>query len=630
MKTKSLLYGIASAVLLSVGATSCNDYLDVNKNTDAPDYVDGYLYLAGIEAAYNEIYYDIRALGPLTQMMGTSSYTTFASHFYSKGSDAGGQVWRMVYWSQGMNLENMINQSVAAKNWTLAGMGLAMKAYSWDLLTKMNGEAPMKEAFVSGLTSHHYDYQEDIYPQVRAWAKQAIEYLEMEDETNYGNRITNNDYIYKGDKQKWIKFAYAVIARNLASLSCKADFKEKYYNDFIDAVNHSFTSNSDNAAVSIEGGGATAAQSAYNNFWGVYRGNLSYSYFQHDYAVQLFTGTIPQYDANGDKVRDADSTHNLAHYPYLLAAKQITSDTTAEAGHFDPRRLLKLGTTDSNSLATISDKETLRSLYYVGSSFTGASGPIGTAPSLYGRNEKATDAKDGDGRWLYHNDAPYILTTYSELMFDLAEVQYKYGSKADAFETWKKALAADMEFTASHIVAGKVVNISGVNYHQGDKVTAATFNQIAQEYLNGPYVAGLSLADFSLSHIMMQKFIALYPWGASEVWVDQRKYMYDIKYTGEYPSFGDGWDKSTITMKSDDDASKVYKGFYLMPANVQNRRTAYNDDNNGSPCFRIRPRYNSEYMWNRNNLEVLKPISGTANDYQCSIPWFAYPGDMPK
>ena len=630
MKTKSLLYGIASAVLLSVGATSCNDYLDVNKNTDAPDYVDGYLYLAGIEVAYNEIYYDIRALGPLTQMMGTSSYTTFASHFYSKGSDAGGQVWRMVYWSQGMNLENMINQSVEAKNWTLAGMGLAMKAFSWDLLTKMNGEVPMKQAFVSGLTSHQYDYQEDIYPQVRAWAKQAIEYLEKEDDTNYGNRITNNDYIYKGDKQKWIKFAYAVIARNLASLSCKSDFKEKYYNDFIDAVNHSFTSNSDNAAVSIEGGGAAAAQSAYNNFWGVYRGNLSYSYFQHDYAVQLFTGTIPQYDANGDKVRDADSTHNLEHYPYLLAAKQITSDTTAETGHFDPRRLLKLGTTDSNNLATISDKEMLRGLYYKGSSFTSASGPIGTAPSFYGRNEKATDAKDGDGRWLYQNDAPYILTTYSELMFDLAEIQYKYGSKADAFETWKKALAADMEFTASYIVAGKVVNISGVNYHQGDKVTAATFNQIAQEYLNGPYVAGLSLDDFSLSHIMMQKFIALYPWGASEVWVDQRKYMYDIKYTGEYPTFGDGWDKSTINMKSDDDASKVYKGFYLMPANVQNRRTAYNDDNNGSPCFRIRPRYNSEYMWNLNNLEVLKPISGKANDYQCSIPWFAYPGDMPK
>lgn len=630
MKTKSLLYGLASAVLLSVGATSCNDYLDVNKNTDAPDYVDGYLYLAGIEQSYNEIYYDIRALAPLTQMFGTTSYTTFADHFYSKGSDAGGQVWRMVYWSQGMNLENMINQSIEAENWTLAGMGYAMKAFSWDLLTKMNGEAPMKEAFVSGLTSHHYDYQEDIYTQVRAWAKLAIEYLEKEDNTNYGNRITNNDYIYKGDKQKWIKFAYAVIARNLASLSCKSDFKEKYYNDFIDAVNHSFTSNSDNATVTIEGGGATAAQSAYNNFWGVYRGNLSYSYFQHDYAVQLFTGTIPYYNAQGEKVKDQDSTHNLTHYPYVLAEKQYTSDTTADAGHFDPRRLLKLGTEDSNNVATISDVNILRGLYYVGGSFDSKTGPISTAPSLYGRRESATDAKDGDGRWLYQNDAPYILTTYSELMFDLAEVQYKYGSKAEAFESFKKAVAADMSFTSSYVVAGKVVTVSGKTYHQGDKVTAATFNQIAQEYLNGPYVNGLSLADFSLSHIMMQKFIALYPWGASEAWVDQRKYMYDIKYSGEYPTKGDGWDKNTVTMKTDDDATKVFKGFYLMPAAVDGRRASYNTDNDGSPCFRIRPRYNSEYMWNKNNLGELKPISGNAANYQCSIPWFAYPGDMPK
>ena len=162
MKKKSLLYAIASAVLLSVGATSCDDYLDVNRNTDAPDYVEGYLYLAGIEQAYNEIYYDLRAVAPITQMMGTSSYTSFASHFYSKGSDAGGMVWRMVYWSHGMNLENMIDQSVKAENWTLAGMGLAMKAFSWDLLTKQHGEVPMKEAFVPGLTSHHYDYQEEI------------------------------------------------------------------------------------------------------------------------------------------------------------------------------------------------------------------------------------------------------------------------------------------------------------------------------------------------------------------------------------------------------------------------------------------------------------------------------------
>lgn len=626
MKKKSLIYALASAAILLVGATSCDDYLDVNKNTDAPDNVEGYLYLAGIEQAYNEIYYDIRALGPLTQMMGTSSYTNFANHYYTKGSDAGGQVWRMVYWSQGMNLENMINQSVAAENWTLAGIGLAMKAFSWDLLTKMNGEVPMKQAYVSGLLSHEYDYQEDIYPQVREWAKQAIEYLQKEDNSSYGNRISANDYIYGGDKEKWVKFAYAVIARNLASLTNKTDFKEKYYADFIDAVNHSFTSTADDAAVTIAGGGADAAESAYNNFWGPYRGNLGRSYFQHDYAVQLFTGTIPEYDQNGDKIAVPDNTA----YPYELAAKQYTSDTLYDAGHFDPRRLIKLGTTYGNDKANETDVDSLRLWKYYGGSFTSASGPISSAASYWGRLETTTDAKDGEGRWLYSNGAPYVLTTYAELMFDLAEVQYKYGSKSDAFEAFKKGIAADMEFTAKYITAGSLVEVSGKTYHQGDKVTAATFNTIAAEYLAGPYVGGLALDDFTLSHIMMQKFIALYPWGANEVWVDQRKYMYDIEYTGEYPSNGNGFDKTVVNQKKDSDPTKVYKGFYLYPANVQNRRGTYNDDNNGSPCFRIRPRYNSEYMWNKPNLEALKPISGTALDYQCSIPWFAYPGDMPK
>ena len=618
---------LCALACVTLGLTSCDDYLDVNKNTDAPDYVEGYLYLAGIQQAYQGIYWDLRAIAPLTQMMGTSSYTTFANHFYSKGSDAGGEAWRMVYWNQGMNLENMINQSVEAENWTLAGIGLAMKAFSWDLLTKVNGEAPMRQAYEPGLLSHEYDYQYDIYPQVREWAYQAIEYLQKDDQSAYGNRIKNNDYMYGGDKDKWVKFAYAVIARNLASLSNKKDFKERYYNEFITAVNNAFASNDDNATLKIAGGGADAAESGYNNFWGTYRGNLTNSYWQHDYAVQLFTGTIRKYDEQGNYIQTED-TMPLAkqHYPYQLLDKQITSDTLPDAGHFDPRRLVKLATVDSANYATIDDREVLRSLYYAGSGFTGTGGPIATAPNFWGRNAVSNTTYDGAGRWIYHNDAPYIMATYAELLFDLAEVQYKYGSKSDAFETWKKALAADMEFTASYIVPGTTDG----TYHQGDKVTKATFNALAQEYLNGPYVAGLPMSDFSLSHIMMQKYLALYPWGAMEVWVDLRKYFYDIEYNGEYPSNGNGWDKTTINQKLDTDPTKVYKGFWLQPAQVQGRKSAFNEDNNGSPCFRLRPRYNSEYMWNKNNLDALKPISGLANDYQCSIMWFCYPGDMPQ
>lgn len=638
MKKNKFLYIIAT-IMMALSTTSCDDFLDVNKNTDAPDYVEGYLYLAGIQQAYFGIYYDLRALCPLTQMMGTSSYTNFANNYYNKASDAGGEAWRMVYWNQGMNLENMINQSEAAENWTLAGIGYAIKAYSWDFLTKVNGEAPMKQAFVPGLLSHEYDYQDAIYDQVRVWAKKAIECLEKEDKTNYGTRISQNDYIYGGDKAKWIKFAYAVIARNLASLTNKNDFKQKYYDEFIDACNKAFASNDDNALLKITGGGADAAQSSYNNFWGPYRGNLSNSYWQHDFAVQTMTGTMPIYNEEGNKIthtiivkndkgEDVEQTH--PRFPYELAEKQIICDTLEEVGHFDPRPLLKLGTASGNDTTGVKDPKLFRKYYFKGSGFTGATGPIGQAENFWGRTEAVTDAKDGEGRWLYSNGAPYVLTTYAELLFDLAEVQFKYGSKADAFETWKKAIAADMEFSAKYIQKESLATVGGKVYHQGDKVDQATFKAMAQEYLNGPFVAGLPMSEFSLSHIMMQKYIALFPWGASEVWVDLRKYHFDIAYTGDVPSFGNGWDKTLINQKRDEDATKVYKGFYLAPANVQGRRSAYNERNNGAPCYRLRPRYNSEYMWNLNNLKALKPIPGDADDYQCSIPWFAYPGDMPK
>jgi hypothetical protein len=618
--------------------TSCEDWLDVNKNVDAPDKVEGYLYLAGIIQQYQGMYWDVRATGPLTQMMGTSSYTTFATHYYSAGSDAGGELWRVIYWLQGMNLENLINQSVEAENWTLAGIGLAIKAYSWDQITKQHGELILKDAFVPGLLSHRYDYQDTIYQAVRNWAYKAIEYLEMNDATGYGTKISANDYIYGGDKQKWIKFAYGVIVNNLASLTNKSDFSTAYANELIDAASKSFASNADNATVKVAGGGAAAAQGAYNNFWGTNRVNLSRSYWQHEYAVQVFTGSVPEYDqATGNKIPVTGNTY----YPYQLAAKQIVCDTVITVpGHYDPRVAVKLATVDDPAYTNLDNAYAIKKRKYYGGTFTGLTGPIGTAPSFYGRNSTSAAtstndaAHDGSGRWLYRDDAPYILMTYAQLKFCLAEALYKVDRKTEALQAFRDGVKADLQFTGDYIVTGKPGKIvdgvqTTLGVTGGDKLTKAVFTTMANEYAAGPYVDALTEADFTLSHIMMQKWVALYPWGALEAWVDMRKYHYDIAYTGAYPSSGNGWDLSTVTHKWDTDPTKVYKGLYLAPAQVQGRKSAYNTFNEGSPCYRIRPRYNSEYMWNKPSLESLKPISGMAANYQCSIPWFAYPGDMP-
>lgn len=620
---KTILLIAIPLMLLTAG---CKKYLDVNKNVDAPDYVEAHLYLPGIQQAYEGFYWDIRALGPLTQMMGTTSYTTFATHYYSLGSDAGGEIFRSVYWLQGMNLENLIKQSEAAENWTLAGIGYAMKAYSWDIMTKVHGDLPMKQAFVPERLSHDYDYQDEIYPQVREWAYKAVELLEKQDNTNYGNKISANDYIYGGDKAKWIKFAYAVIVKNLASLTNKTDFNTKYAQELIDAAGKSFQSSADDAVVKIAGGSQSAPYSAYNNFWGTARGNLGYSYFQHEYAVQVFTGTVPKYDeSTGDKYSVAGSLYS----PYEIAEKQIIADTLVDvAGHFDPRVTVKLSTASNPNFLNLGHVDSVKKYRYYGGSTTSAAGPIGTAPTYYGRNVAPTftgAAHDGIGKWLYRDNAPYVLTTAAEIKFCLAETYWKLGQADQAFTAFKDGVKADLEFTAKYIYPGKEGSPTG-----GDKITIGAFNTLASTYLAGPFVEGLSMSDFSLSHIMMQKWVALYPWGAAEAWTDMRKYHYDIDYSGEYPTSGDGWSQSIIEQKWDTDPEKVYKGFYLLPAQVANRKVSFNVLNEGAPAYRIRPRYNSEYMWNLPSLELLKPISGTAPNYHTSIPWFAYPNAIPK
>ncbi len=116
-----------------------------------------------------------------------------------------------------------------------------------------------------------------------------------------------------------------------------------------------------------------------------------------------------------------------------------------------------------------------------------------------------------------------------------------------------------MDFTSNYIYPGTKGQAVG-----GDKITKAVFTTLANQYLCRTICrCQFHLADFSLSHIMMQKWIALYPWGACEAFVDMRKYHYDIKYTGDYPASGNGWTVNAVNQKWDTDPTKVYKGLYL-------------------------------------------------------------------
>ena len=635
--------------------TGCDHYLDVNKNIDAPDeqQLPDYLYLAGIESALQGLYWDIRATGPMTQMFATSSYTGFCNYYWTP-SDSGGEMWRVVYWLQGKNLENMIRDASAAERWTLAGMGWILKAHSWDVLTKEVGEMPCQQAYEPGRLSFDYDYQPLIYDSIRTWAQRGIDYLEMSDANNYGNTLKESDIIYHGDKAKWIKFGHGVICRNLASLTRKSDFVSSYANDLIAHGKLAMQTLDDDCMIETPGGSAQAKFNAYNNFWGPTRGNMANAYWQAEYIVDIMCGKVPLYNhETGNREESLKNDHRTWYYPYELNPNQIICDTMVEVtGHFDPRSAAKLSTRDDRTYENVADKDSVKYLKHFGGQFTSQTGYQGwNAGNIWGRNGYAGNVNtDGTGRWLFRDDAPYIIMTSAEIQFEMAEAYWYMGDKTNALACWKKGVELDMNFTAKWIQAGSKLagkNAKGEDIFVengarpgGDHITVAVYNALATEYLNGPFVGGITASTLTLSHIMMQKYVHLWPWGAYEAWVDLRKYHYDIDYSGDYPSKGNGWENTYLHQKWDEDATKVYKGFYLKPAQVEGRRSAYNSLNEGAPAYRITPRYNSEYMWNKQALRNLKPMpaliynadkdSDTYTSYHCSIPWFAYPGDMPE
>jgi hypothetical protein len=520
--------------------------------------------------------------------------------YYAPTSDYA-EVWKMVYYEWGQNLEDMITGAVKQNQPLYAGIGYALKAYGWYELTSLHGEAPCKEFLDPGRTVFDYDSQEYIFSQSKAWAKQAIGILSQADGVTYPSSLSTTDLMFKGDRTKWLKFAYGVLAKTYMTMSTK---NVAYLDSAITAANSAMTSSADDAAVRMDGTTSTNA-----NFYGIMRANLSTTLTQSDYMVDVMTGKVKYYDPNtGNTVTNAGVTQ--------LMTKQYVTDTLT----LDPRAICFFGTTSPmpDDLTTIN-----RKTY----TFTGTLPGYACQVSLFGTTAAPSTTTSGTGRWIFRDNAPYIVMTYAELQFIKAEAQYRKGLKSDALITFKAAVAASMQTTAAYIVQGTAVkNSSGVQTSViGDKINTAVFNTLAQTYLNSSYVNNLALTDFELAHIMMQKYVALYPWGL-DTWNDMRRYHYDLKLGASgIPDNVVSWTATRSYHKVDTDPTRVYKGFYLGSADVTNRRSTFVSTNLGSPSYRLLPRYNSEYVWNQSALAALKPISGLAANYNTSMVWFCLP-----
>lgn len=184
-------------------------------------------------------------------------------------------------------------------------------------------------------------------------------------------------------------------------------------------------------------------------------------------------------------------------------------------------------------------------------------------------------------RYIFSAKSKLPLFTYSQLQFVKAEAAFKKGDKVTALDAYTKGISAHFDF------------VNARNSDDGQVPTQISSNEKAT-YMASALVIPTSPNDLTLTNIMLQKYIAQWGYGHLEQWMDLRRYHYK--------------DLDAAT------GAQVFAGF-TPPTNLY-------ADNAGKLVYRIRPRYNSEYIWNR---EALDKIGALTTDYHTNEMWITLP-----
>jgi len=515
------------AGFLALTATACDDFLDVNDNPNAPQTVSANLYLSPmLHWLVSSPQWDGRFVSRYTQMWtlpsGSLTPSTWDRMGYDPGSDNGGQQWRDVYWNHGQNLVDMMDKSRAEQRWDLLGVGYVLKAWGWQVLTDLHGDIIVKEAINSRTFTFNYDSQEYAYNEVKLLLDSAITLLRRTDGAVNQAYMARTDFIYGGDRNKWRKFAFGLLALHLNHYSNKSTYAPT---DVMAAVDSSFASNADDALLLFPG-----TVNDDRNFFGPTRNNMG-SYRQTQFAVSLFDGTV-------------------------------------FTGAVDPRMARMLSPAPDGVYRGLDNNTGVLPTV------------VASRPNtIWGTTSQAL-AIGKPAVYLFDDKSKFPAMTYSQLQFVKAEAAFKAGDRTAALNAYRNGISSHIDF------------VNACNSEIGSAVSQITTAEKNAFLANTAVVP--TAANLTLWRIMSQKYIAQWGWGFNEAWMDLRRYHYtDLDPTG------------TI---------QVFPNF-ATPTNLY-------PDNGGKIVQRIRPRYNSEYVWNRPGLDA---VGGLALDYHTKLLWITEP-----
>jgi hypothetical protein len=515
---------------------SCENITDLNTNESFPEDVQSIALMPPIQQQMAQgIQFDSRFLGRYIQnFSNTISGNEWDRYGYVPASDAGGEIWRMTYFGIGRNLLEVKNKAEAEQRYDILGFSKVVRAWSWQVATDYHGDViDFDQVFTERLT-FDYSSQERAYAEVVKLLEEGILDLGRTDGSVSQDYFKRGDFIYDGDRSKWIKFAYGILARNMNSQINKSAYNP---DKVIEYCNKSLASSNDDALVKFNG-----TIGADSNFFGPLRDNLT-NFRQTDFVIRIMDGTI--------------FTGAIDPRMSRILSPSKGASEVAPASPANPNPALytfagnPLNTTLFPTLAT--NPATISNLW-----------------GTFARGSTTTP-----GRYLFRDKSDFPLMTYSEIQFMKAEAAFIKGDKVIALDAYTKGINASLDFVNKY-------TIPSIPFPSTNSITAAE----RTAFLSNATVLPANAADLTLSHIMLQKYIALFGYGFLETWTDMRKYRYD---------------------------PLVYKTLNTNPAG------GLYIDNSGKLPYRVRPRYNSEYVW---NFQAIVEIGADQRDYHTKEMWF--------
>ncbi|MCH4824050.1 SusD/RagB family nutrient-binding outer membrane lipoprotein [Gramella lutea] len=217
--------------------TSCDDYLDINDNPNNPTEAP----LAGlmVNSTYETSQNTFR-MGDIT----TNYVQYLASPNEASASDVMEPVSYSGTWGSLYNVMTDINDLILKAQDEEAnhyeGIGQILMAYNLALTVDAWGDVPYTEGFNFVTVTPSYDDDSQLYSEIISLLDSGMANLSMETSASVGG----DDFIYNGDADKWMKFAYMLKARYLNHYSETGNYDP---NAVLSALENGFDGNEDDA-----------------------------------------------------------------------------------------------------------------------------------------------------------------------------------------------------------------------------------------------------------------------------------------------------------------------------------------------------------------------------------------------